>query len=197
MRWLRGGFTVLVLATMGVFVGPVRPACACSCAMVTSEESLDQAEMAFVGVVTRIDRPVFGGYTGQPLKVTLAVSEVYKGRDVVTERFEVTTASDGAACGYDFVEGRRYLVFASTWEGTVNTGLCSGNRDLALESNPYASGSFPRPGGPSGWWTTTATVAASAGIVAVLSLGIALWFWRRRRGHRRGDLRDHEVKEIK
>jgi hypothetical protein len=99
----------------------------------------------------------------------------------VSERFVVTTMSDGAACGYDFAEGGRYVVLASTWEGSVNTSLCSGNRNLELESNPYAFGSAPRPGGPGDGWSTTATIAAGASLVAVLAVGVALWFWWRRR----------------
>jgi len=179
MRWVRGGVTVLVLATAGVFLGPVAPACACSCAEVTPENSLAESEMAFVGVVTKIDRPLVFMNSGQPVQVTLAVSEVYKGS--VSERFVVTTASDGAACGYDFVEGGRYVVLASTWEGTVNTGLCSGNRNLAVVSNPYSSGSAPLPGGPAERWTTTTIAAVAAGVVTALAIGAALWFWWRRR----------------
>jgi hypothetical protein len=172
---------VAALAGIGVFLGPVTPACACSCAEMTPEQSFAESEMAFVGVVTKIDRPLVMMNSGQPIEVTLAVSEVYKGRGAVSERFVVTTASDGAACGYDFVEGGRYVVLASTYNGTANTGLCSGNRNLAVESNPYSSGAPPLAGGPAAGWTTTATVAAAAGVVAALAVGLALLLrWRRR-----------------
>jgi hypothetical protein len=176
---VRRVLVVAALAGIGVFLGPVTPACACSCAEMTPEASFAESEMAFVGVVTKIDRPLVLMNSGQPVKVTLAVSEVYKG--TVSERFVVTTSADGASCGYDFVEGGRYVVLATTYEGTVNTGLCSGNRNLAVESNPYSSGAPPLAGGPAAGWTTTATVAAAAGVVATLAVGLALLLrWRRR-----------------
>jgi hypothetical protein len=176
---MRRVLVVAALAVGGVFLGPVAPACACSCAELTPEQSFAENEMVFVGVVTKIDRPVFAGSTGQPVKVTLAVSEVYKG--AVSQRFVVTTMSDGAACGYDFAAGGRYVVLASTWDGAVNTGLCSGNRNLALESNPYSFGSAPVPGGPAEGWTTTATVAVAAGATVTLAVAAVLWSrWRRR-----------------
>jgi hypothetical protein len=176
---VRRVLVVAALAVVGVVLGPVTPACACSCAEMTPEESFAESEMAFVGIVTKIDRPLVFMNSGQPVEVTLAVTEVYKGR--VSERFVVTTASDGAACGYDFAEGGRYVVLASTYDGRVDTGLCSGNRNLAVESNPYSSGSLPTPGGPVDGWTTTRTVAVAAGGVAALAVATALWFWWRRR----------------
>jgi hypothetical protein len=179
---VRRVLVVAALAVVGVVLGPVTPACACSCAEMTPEESFAGSEMAFVGVVTKIDRPLVFMNSGQPVEVTLAVSEVYKGR--VSQRFVVTTASDGAACGYDFAEGGRYVVLASTHGGTVNTGLCSGNRNLATESNPYSFGSAPTPGGPADGWTTTRTVAVAAG-GAALAIATALWFWWRRRSQAR------------
>jgi hypothetical protein len=180
---LRRVLVVAALAGVGVFVGPVAPACACSCAERTPEESFADSELAFVGVVLRIDRPLVLMNSGQPVEVTLAVSEVYKG--AVTERFVVTTSSDGASCGYDFAAGGRYVVLASTYNGTAQTGLCSGNRNLALESNPYSAGSAPRPGGPAERWPAIVTVAVAAAGVAVLAVGVGLWFrWRRPRSAR-------------
>jgi hypothetical protein len=179
MRWLRNASTVLVLATAGILLGPVTPACACSCAGGTAEELFAGSEVVFRGVVSKIDEPLFAGNSGAPVRVTLTVSEVFKG--TVTSRMTVTTSADGASCGYEFVAGRQYVVLASTYDGTVTTGLCSGNRDVEKEGNPYAGGSDPLPGGPADGWTVRSVATATAGVVAGgLALGAILWFWRRR-----------------
>jgi hypothetical protein len=175
---IRRILVILALAGLGIFVGPVSPACACSCTEMTPAESLADAELVFVGVVAKIDKPLILSNSGAPVTVTLSVSEVYKG--AVTERVKVTTASDGAACGYDFVAGRSYVVLASNYEGSITTSLCSGNRDLANESNPYGGGTVPLPGGPSDRWPGATPLLAGTAVVALI-LVAALWFWRRRR----------------
>lgn len=67
--------------------------------------------------------------SGDPLKVTFDVSQVWKG--LAYETLSVDTARSGASCGYDFDEGRQYLVYADntsvTGEDpeTLQVGLCS------------------------------------------------------------------------
>jgi hypothetical protein len=179
MRWLRNASTVLALASAGIFLGPITPACACSCADGTAQELFDDSEMVFRGVVSKIDAPLFVGNSGAPVRVTLTVSEVFKG--TVSSRMTVTTPLDGASCGYEFVEGRQYVVLASMYEGTVTTSLCSGNRDVEKEGNPYSGGMAPLPGGPADGWTGRSVATVTAGVVAGgLAVGAILWFWLRR-----------------
>jgi hypothetical protein len=168
---------VLALVGVGIFVGPVSPACACSCAEMTPAASFADADLVFVGVVTKVDKPLVLSNSGAPVSVTLSVSQVYKG--AVTERVKVTTASDGAACGYDFVAGRSYVVLAANHEGAVTTGLCSGNRDLAAENNPYGGGTAPLPGGPSDRWPGAVPLVAVTAAAALIVV-VVLWLWRRR-----------------
>jgi hypothetical protein len=185
MRFLRNALVVLALAGVGLLIAPATPACACSCAEATLEEYRGYADVVFVGVVTKIDRPLFGLSSADPVGVTLQVSDVYQGRAQATTR--VTTAMDGASCGYAFEEGRRYLVFAQAGQDGLSTGLCAGNRDLAREANPFTGGGgLPLPDPPSGWnplWAVAAVVAAMA-TVAVL-----VW-WLRRLAARRGPAAD-------
>src|SRR6185503_11460743 len=143
MRWLRGAFVVAMVAGLGLFVGPVTPACACDCALRTPEQSREDAHAVFVGAVTDVDRPLFGSSSGAPMRVTLRVSKVYKGD--VPAVLTLTTAVEGASCGYGFTPGGEYLVFASSSEKGLASGLCMGNRDLAAESDPFTGGYAPLP----------------------------------------------------
>jgi hypothetical protein len=96
-------------------------ACACSCALSSKEEFTANADLIFVGVVTAIDKPFA---MGGEVKVDFLVEDVDKGDSAGD--ITLTTASDGAACGYDFSVGHRFRVYAR--EGS--TGLCSGNELL-------------------------------------------------------------------
>jgi hypothetical protein len=61
--------------------------------------------------------------------VKLAVVRAWKG--VESETVEVLTASDGAACGYAFVQGGSYLVYASAESDGLRVNSCSRTRSMA------------------------------------------------------------------
>ncbi|MEV0594954.1 hypothetical protein [Nonomuraea cavernae] len=77
-----------------------------------------------------MDEPILSG----GVTVTLRTDHVYKG-DLDAE-FEVFTKAQGSACGYDFMKGARYLVFATTRSSGLATTLCSGNRLLPAGDRP-------------------------------------------------------------
>ena len=137
--------------------------------------------MVFVGVVRDVDEPfrIFGGSSADPVTVEFEVSEVHKGD--VPARMTLTTAMDGASCGYAFTEGSRYLVFAADYGLGLSTGLCSGNLDLAVESNPFGTGTTPRPAPPSE--PGSGPIVVAAGAVVVVAVGALLV--RRARSRRR------------
>lgn len=120
MRRLRQLACVVLLTAFSLLIAP-RSACACSCALGTEADYERWADLVFVGVVVDIDRPLLGG---GDVSVTFAVENVSKGS--AADRLVLTTASDSAACGFDFGAGNRYRVYAH--EG--GTGLCSGNKAL-------------------------------------------------------------------
>jgi hypothetical protein len=114
------------------------------------------AGLVFAGVVRDLDRPAAAG-SGDPVVVTFAVSEVYKGEVSATMR--VLTPADGAVCGYQFVEGNRYLVHARIEEQqrrldgeTTPAGPSmreSGQRNVASvivarKNSPVAHSSVPK-----------------------------------------------------
>ncbi|GIE80909.1 hypothetical protein Aph02nite_68590 [Actinoplanes philippinensis] len=113
---------VLLLLVLAPIPVAARPAWACSCA--TGFDPLEQAEVAFVGVADQVDPDWFGS----EVEVEFSVESVLKGRpgDTVT----LVTMKDSASCGYEFVEGGQYRVYASggqTWSCDGNELLSAGH----------------------------------------------------------------------
>src|SRR6266849_1378661 len=60
--------------------------------------------------------------------VHFSISEsCHGGSDPGTE-LVVNTGSGGGDCGYPFVVGSSYLVYASSYKGRLSTGICSGTK---------------------------------------------------------------------
>lgn len=104
-----------------------RLAFACSCmAAATPEENnrawMDRAQMVFMGSVSETTKNETQNI------VTINVEKAWKGRP---EAFtQVATPLNSALCGYEFTEGKSYIIFAQTdAEGTVTTTLCSGTAE--------------------------------------------------------------------
>lgn len=108
-----------------------RPAAACTCLERTEQELAAQADVVFTGtaltrrevVVPTTTAPALPGH----VEWTFAVEGVTKGA-VAGAHQDVMTASNSAACGFDFQAGARYLVYATRQDGALTTGLCSGTR---------------------------------------------------------------------
>jgi hypothetical protein len=190
MSWWRWLVVVCLLAGAGV-LATAAPACACSCALVTPEEAFANADAVFVGVVEEIDEPWRGMFysSADPVTVTFAVSDVYKG--AVPANARLVTERDGASCGYEFAHGGRYLVHVHVrTDGEWRTSLCSGNSVLA-QSGPVPATALPtevvrsgpyRPGPaidyPRDW---PLPLVLFGGLGALIAVGGALLLRRRRR----------------
>lgn len=114
----------LVLLMSGVV--EVDKARACSCAMPGSpQEHLARASAVFSGRVKNVEEASEGPFTSytDPVEVVFEVKKVWKGGFSGDEEMIVTTARDGAMCGYGFVEGESYLVYANG-EDILNVSLC-------------------------------------------------------------------------
>ena len=118
----------------------------------------------------RVGRSSLLSYSSaDPVSVKFNVSRVWKGprSDTIT----IKTVRSEASCGYEFEEGRRYIVFARNGE----TGLCSrtaglGNAvaDLAALGDgwqPESPADSVRPLGGCGLFCTLIRLLGS------------LWFW--------------------
>ncbi len=143
MNLLRRVLVVLVLAVSALTVAAVRPAWACSCGQI---DPLKSAEIAFTGVAASVDQP----WTSDLVTVRFAVESVQKGS--TGAQIELTTHSQGPACGYAFTEGHRYRVYSN---GTKTTS-CDGNEDLGRTGVPASETPV------AGWTVTAAGVALAA-----------------------------------
>ncbi|WP_068923271.1 hypothetical protein [Planobispora rosea] len=135
-------FVVLLILAAAVAVPGT--ACACSCAELTPTEQVGTATAAFTGTVVSARRAP-GGSSGPPPPVVyrFRTDQVYKGAPAA--EFEVVSNADGAACGYAFTIGSRYLVLASDKVSNLvggdpgvalTTSLCAGNRPVLPGDRP-------------------------------------------------------------
>jgi hypothetical protein len=103
------GLISMTLLVVGLVALLPDCASACTCAWSSAapqeraERALKESTAVFAGEVVNISK-------GEPLTVSFQVSEVWKGPE--QETLEVSTSSQGSACGYPFSEGRKYLVYA-------------------------------------------------------------------------------------
>lgn len=101
-----------------LFTAQVQPTYACSCVMPgTPQEEMGNAEAVFSGKVLEIEESGYG------YDVTLQVLEAWKGTDEAT--VQVHTGMGGGDCGFNFEEGREYVVYASSSEGELEVYSCS------------------------------------------------------------------------
>ncbi len=109
---------------MGIVVGagllaPQELALACTCAQPPSvQEGLKQADAVFLGLVERFE------LVGSGRVATFRVRRVWKGPEA--SRIRVTTGGGDGDCGYHFIAGMEYLVFArqGAWN-TLQTNICT------------------------------------------------------------------------
>jgi hypothetical protein len=161
---------VLTAVSLGMVVlaSPAEPAWACSCAVGSSQEYADRADIVVIGTVTAVSE------TG----IRLAVESVEKGSLGDRAILKLSVHGDPNSCGYDFRAGARYRV--NSTDGA--TGLCSGNVRLpaapsALAVAPVVATNEPAPGQSSGWWWFAAGAALTAAIAGVAAVTL-----RRRSG---------------
>ena len=122
----------LVLVALWRFAVP-GPTQACSCASSGSpKEALARADAVFAGKATAVQVLTNTNSSNDPVTVRFDVNRVWKGPSEDT--IVITTERSGISCGYEFKEGRRYLVYARYGE----TGLCTRTRPAALAPRDFA-----------------------------------------------------------
>ncbi|MFI6509819.1 hypothetical protein ACIBCT_19625 [Streptosporangium sp. NPDC050855] len=119
-------------------------ACACSCVASGPRERVERAAVAFTGTVVALRR-VPAATPGPPPSIVYVfrADQVYRGR--TGTRIEVASSTSGAACGYSFDVGSRYLVLASDGGRSLagsdpgvalSTGICHGNLPVRAGDRP-------------------------------------------------------------
>ncbi len=132
---------------------------------------LDKSDAVFTGKVVDLKRgfkqsPFYGSLN----KVTFRVTEEWKGPK--RETLELTTPSQGSACGYSFSEGRTYLVDAT---GKMSVDACSETKRLSEASELVeALGNGETPGDGGGVLVDTSGGFPPLGIVGMIGLGVAV-----------------------
>lgn len=119
---------VLIASAIGLLtlVLTVQIAAACSCIEPPPpKQALEQASAVFSGKVVEIQQ---GQQQFAPKRVTFEVDRSFKG--VEAGRVVVTTAADGAMCGFGFQQGKSYLVYCYGDKEALSTNLCTRTKSI-------------------------------------------------------------------
>lgn len=164
---------LLLMAAGAIVPISAGPSWACSCAALPPKEHARIADVVFAGRAVAVDE-------GPQIAVAhFLVTDVYKGPRSGGRIVE--TSAHGPACGFDFVEGRRYTVFALRDGGALHTNLCTAT--TAGDIHPQRFGldagvplEPPAPPGPlvldrERWpWVAVAGGALAAGFAALIAV---------------------------
>ena len=176
-------FVLVVLILAGLMSASPQQAYACSCIPPRPPlESMANSDGVFAGKVLRIEAEE--GLlinSADPVKVVFEVSRVWKGAE--EGAIALSTARDSASCGYDFIVGEEYLVYANNGESGLTTGLCTRTMPLSTAGEDLAAlgeGAVPAPvAQPS---TSSTPWMLAAGAVGIgLALLAAIYFIKPRR----------------
>ncbi|MFJ7700578.1 hypothetical protein [Lysinibacillus fusiformis] len=112
MIYLKKAMTLLACIFIGIFIIGSFPSIssACSCANLPSvEEEFERSKAVFSGKVVDIkEKKSLKGY--QSKSVLFEVTKTWKG--VEQSQIIITTGQGGGDCGYNFIKGEEYLVYA-------------------------------------------------------------------------------------
>jgi hypothetical protein len=127
-------FTLLV----GAFGARDAQACSCGSAGAQPCEAAWRSDAVFTGTVRSIEQADY--LDGSPYRSSVVTMEVDRGFIKSSPgTILLATGSGGGDCGYPFVVGRRYLVYASKTEsGRLSTGICSRTRPLEEAADDVA-----------------------------------------------------------
>ena len=120
--WLRHASRALALVavSMATLLAP-DVARACSCMAQEQPEAFQQAASVFEGRVVSQEHP-----TDPSGEVTVLLDVVRRWKGADAQQVQVITASNSAACGYNFEDGKSYLVYTNAptdEEGNPTAGL--------------------------------------------------------------------------
>jgi hypothetical protein len=126
-----------IAAILSIMFTPV-VATACSCVITASVCDVDwkRGEVIFLGKVTARDsipNPLSNSQYTLPAQVAVrfSVTESFRGVGLGPE-IVVYTGNGGGDCGYPFIVGNAYLVYAQTYENQLTTSICSQTRPQVM-----------------------------------------------------------------
>ena len=154
MRLLIVFTTILLVLTVGGTV------LACDCVTAPPEQSFEDADVVFEGMVDRITR------SSSETAYTFRVGKMLKG----SPASEVTVVEGFSDCDTQFGEYAIYRVYARRFEGKLSSGQCAGNKFLGVIRVNNKS-----------WQVSWPKVFRLLSPVAVGLLAIIIWVLIRRR----------------
>jgi hypothetical protein len=119
---------VVIAAVLLVLLTPV-VGHACSCMEEVCNTAWRHGEVVFLGEVTA--RQAVPS-EGTRVAVHFLVREIFDGRVTSEKDTVVFTGAGGGDCGYPFVVGQSYLVYAGSNHGQLATGICSPTRPAVM-----------------------------------------------------------------
>lgn len=96
------------------------------------EVEFARSDAVFVGRVVQmaVEQRSEGNYRYEVRVCHFQVSEGFKGIDDQKKELTIVTRMSGSACGFPFELGERYLVYASVYQGEMETNICRRTRAL-------------------------------------------------------------------
>lgn len=118
-------------------IGFSSQALACKCELLNTSDAYSKADVVFSGIVASFfDRE---GNEQVYKDVEFVVYDSWKGNENDPRVVTISTETSSDACGFDFVEGREYLVYAFEGnDGKLYTNTCSRTTLLSLVPDEIA-----------------------------------------------------------
>ena len=139
--------SILLLSLLGLLIAPwAADACSCVggtplCQSFWTTDAVFSGEVLSIGSRPNPDGERYPAHRSVRLKVV----EVFRGG--VQGVVEVATGAGGGDCGYNFIPGMTYLVYAHAGKSGLSTSICSRTRVLsqAGEDVEYIRGALQQP----------------------------------------------------
>ena len=124
---------LMLMGLIVSYVVTIEPAYACTCmAPATAVEALQKSSAVFRGRVVTIYRSFLDrvGITNTAgYRVQFEITKQWKGTP--SKSIVVITRITGEACGFPFEEKKEYLVYVVTEPKDIQTGICTGTKNIA------------------------------------------------------------------
>lgn len=179
---------VTLLAAVGAMSWQQAPrAWACDCAVLSTAEYGEAAELVAEGVVVGVDRPANPSSSAEDATYTVELTRVWKGPDA--QHVAVLSAIDGASCGIEGIdEGSVIALFAHADGEAWRTVSCDGTRPMddaaaaeltsalgePVKVNPAVATPDPQPA-PAEDRTNLLYIGLGAAGVALVVLAVIAW----------------------
>jgi hypothetical protein len=122
-------YSFIIFAIITIYFSLSLHAIACSCGEPPPlKEEFNSSSAVFIGKIIKGETiKINGNYSSR--KYTVEVSKVIKGD--IKDTVEIYTGIDGADCGYDFILGRIYIIYAlnNGDENKLSVHLCSRTKE--------------------------------------------------------------------